>query len=91
VIARVVRLGVMSFKLGCYFGYPTDCASRIFWFGPNFMTLAKAGRSTEPPTTVASPSDAQNRYTFSPIKPTSAAVKNSASVPECPVLLRSAT
>ena len=42
-----------------FFGYPTDCAKMIFWFGCKFKVLASEGLSMLPRTTVASPSEAQ--------------------------------
>jgi hypothetical protein len=40
-----------------------------FCSGRSFIAASRVGLSTEPLTTVASPSEAQNRYTFSLIKP----------------------
>ncbi len=56
-----------------FFGYPTVCESMIFWSDRSFIAFARATRSIEPRTTVASPSDAQKRQTFSLMKPVSAA------------------
>jgi hypothetical protein len=44
-----------------FFGYPTVCERMIFWSGRSFIAFARATRSIEPRTTVASPSEAQKR------------------------------
>jgi len=47
-----------------FFGYPTDCARIIFCVAFSFNAFPSASRSTDALTTVASPSDAQYKYTF---------------------------